>query len=278
MAKQHSELYEGLLRGMARFGANREGAAEEAFGFDGALIRKNVVLAPWWEPTVFDPALFGTGEYISPVPGAETMVWDMTAPNGEKFSYIKTHIGAPVCTDIALALGLTACERCIFIGSVGALDVNMQIGDIVVPKVSVCGDGVSRYLLPGSLKENDAFGREAYPDRELNAMLLANAQRIAREETVRFHTSRNFSIDTIFAQFARIDEILALGCNSVEMETAAAFLAAELSGYKMAALFSVSDNTLINKSLMGGREDEERRYRKHVRRQVFPKIIHSCFA
>ncbi len=278
MTKQFHPQYEALLKGMARFGADAAGAAEEAFGFDASRIRKNVVLAPWWEPTVFDPALFGTGEYISPVPHAETMVWDMTAPGGEKFSYIKTHIGAPVCTDIALALGLTACERCIFIGSVGALDATMQIGDIVVPTVSVCGDGVSRYLLPGTLKENDPFGREAFPDQELNETLLLHAARIAKEENVRFHTARNFSIDTIFAQFARIDEILALGCNSIEMETAAAFLAAELSGYKMAALFSVSDNTLINKSLMGGREDEERLYRKHVRRQVFPKIIHACFA
>lgn len=93
-----------------------------------------------------------------------------------------------------------------------------------------------------------------------------------------FHVARNFSIDTIFAQFSRIDEILAFGCNTVEMETAAAFRAAELTGYRMAALFSVSDNTLQNKSLMGGREAGERAYRKRVRAAVFPGILHSCFA
>ena len=46
----------------------------------------------------------------------------------------------------------------------------------------------------------------------------------------------------------------------------------------MAALFSVSDNTLQNKSLMGGREAGERAYRKRVRAAVFPGILHSCFA
>lgn len=278
MKKQQHPLYERFLAGMERFGADAAGAAAETFGIDGARIRKNVVLAPWWEPTVFDPEIFGRAEYISPVPHAETMVWDITPPEGEKFTYIKTHIGAPVCTDVALALGLTACEKCIFVGSVGALDETMRIGDIAVPTVSVAGDGTSRYLLSGSLAENDPFGRESRPDADWNELLLKQAEWIAKAENVRFHRVKNFSIDSIFAQFARIDEILALGCNTVEMETAAAFRAAELAGYSMAALFSVSDNTLANKSLMGGREEEERLYRKRVRRSVFPKIIHSCFS
>lgn len=278
MKKQHAVQYEKLLAGMERFGADAAGAAEETFGVEGARIRKNVVLAPWWEPTVFDPEIFGRAEYISPVPNAETMVWDITPPEGENFTFIKTHIGAPVCTDVALALGLTACEKCIFVGSVGALDENMMIGDIAVPTVSLSGDGVSRYLLSGSLGENDAFGREARPDAAWNELLLKQTEWIAKAENVRFHKVKNFSIDTVFAQFARIDEILALGCNTVEMETAAAFLAAEMAGYKMAALFSVSDNTLLRKSLMGGREEEERLYRKRVRYSVFPKIICSCFA
>ncbi|WCM71504.1 hypothetical protein LZD60_11720 [Clostridium perfringens] len=31
-------------------------------------------------------------------------------------------------------------------GSVGALDEKINIGDIIVPTLSVCGDGVCRYL------------------------------------------------------------------------------------------------------------------------------------
>ena len=104
------------------------------------------------------------------------------------------------------------------------------------------------------------------------------AERICAEEGIALHRGRNFSIDTIFAQFSRIDEILALGCNTVEMETAAAFRAAELAGYRMAALFGVSDNTLQNKSLMGGRTDAERAWRKQVRATVFPRILYACFA
>ena len=276
--KQHHPLYQTLLDGMARYGAEPAGAVEETLGVPVERIRRHVVLAPWWEPSMFDPACFGQAEYISPVPNAETMVWEVAPPQGEPLTFIKTHIGAPVCTDVALALGLTACEACLFIGSVGALDPAMRLGDIVVPESSVCGDGTSRYLLPGTLAQNDPFGMRACPDAALNARLIRTAERIAGEEGVGFHVARNFSIDTIFAQFSRIDEILAFGCNTVEMETAAAFRAAELAGYRMAALFSVSDNTLQNKSLMGGREAGERAYRKRVRAAVFPGILHSCFA
>lgn len=276
--KKHHALYQTLLDGMARYGGTLEGAAEEGLGVPASCIRPRVILAPWWEPSMFAPEAFGRAEYLSPVPNAEIMVWDVTPPKGEAVTFIKTHIGAPVCMDAALSLGLTACEECLFIGSVGALDPAMRLGDIVVPEFSVCGDGASRYLLPGSLAENNPFGMRAYPDAALNGRLIQAAKRIAGEKGVGFHTARNFSIDTIFAQFSRIDAILALGCNTVEMETAAVFRAAELAGYRMAALFSVSDNALQNKSLLGGREAEERAYRKRVRATVFPKILYACFA
>ena len=88
---------------------------------------------------------------------------------------------------------------------------------------------------------------------------------------------RTFSIDTIFAQFAHIESILNMNCNVIEMETAAAFRAAKLMEIPITAIFSVSDNTMTNKSLVSGRTEEEMEYRKFVRREIFPKIILSLF-
>ena len=68
-----------------------------------------------------------------------------------------------------------------------------------------------------------------------------------------------------------------MGCNVIEMETAAAFKAAAFAGIPMAALFSVSDNTVANKSLVSGRTSEEMQYRKKVRRELFPRIIIDLF-
>ena len=78
--KQHHPLYEALLAGMARYGATGAGAAEETLGVPAERIRRNVILAPWWEPAMFAPECFGQAEYLSPVPNAETMVWDVTPP------------------------------------------------------------------------------------------------------------------------------------------------------------------------------------------------------
>jgi hypothetical protein len=61
------------------------------------------------------------------------------------------------------------------------------------------------------------------------------------------------------------------------METAAAFRAAEIAGLSLTALFSVSDNIIQNKSLVSGRTEEEKNYRKITRRIIFPKVIGSYF-
>ena len=64
----------------------------------------------------------------------------------------------------------------------------------------------------------------------------------------------------------------------VEMESAAAFRAAQLAGLQMAAIFIISDNTLVHKSLVCGRTEEDRIRRKFVRREVLPQILKKTFS
>jgi purine-nucleoside phosphorylase len=196
---------------------------------------------------------------------------------GMKISYIKTGIGAPVLMDVILALGVTLCKQIIFIGSVGALDHKMGIGDIVIPAYSICGDGASRYLASEKLADGDVFGEKQYPDKTMYDCLKEATSHICEDNSVKWHIGNNFSTDTIFAQFVHIDEIIGMGCNIIEMETAAAFRAAAFTGIPMAALFSVSDNTVVNKSLVSGRTPEEMQYRKKVRSELFPQIIAELF-
>ncbi len=63
----------------------------------------------------------------------------------------------------------------------------------------------------------------------------------------------------------------------IEMETASAFRAAEIAGLKIGAIFSVSDNTVTNKSLISGRTESDRVYRRFVRNNLFPEIIIKVF-
>lgn len=60
------------------------------------------------------------------------------------------------------------------------LDQKINIGDIVIPDYSICGDGVSRYLKGGTLHENDPYGMKAYPDKNLTEKLNIISKEIAR--------------------------------------------------------------------------------------------------
>jgi purine-nucleoside phosphorylase len=263
--------YEDLMAAIERYGSTPDGMCRQTLGVTREQIHERVIIAPWWEPSVFE-SLGSETRFLSASENSAVKVWNIQVDNVE-MTYIKTGIGAPVLTDAILALGVTACKKVLFIGSVGSLDVNIGIGDIVVPEYSMSGDGVSRYLKGGLLRSNDTFGDKSYPDEELFELLLHNVQKVCGQTNVKYHVGKTFSIDTIFAQFAYIDEIIALGCNVIEMETASAFRAAALAGISLGALFSVSDNTVMKKSLYGGRTTEEIEYRKEVRRAIFPKII-----
>lgn len=82
----------------------------------------------------------------------------------------------------------------------------------------------------------------------------------------------------IRTQYAHMEEILKMGCNVIEMETASAFRAAQTAGLKLAALYSVSDNTVLNKSLLSGRTEQDMQYRRFVRANLFTEILLKVFA
>jgi purine-nucleoside phosphorylase len=203
-------------------------------------------------------------------------MWTLSAA-GIKITYIVTGMGASNVNDIVLALGCTPCEKIIFIGSVGALDENIGIGDIVIPEYSMCGDGACRYLTNRKLIENDPFGEKNYPNKELFEKIISKTREITGKSGIHYHIGKNFSVDTIIAQFAHIDEITGMGCNCIEMETSALFKSAEICNINAGAVFSVSDNTILKKSLLSGMTKEETDYEENVRRNILIKIVIESF-
>ena len=252
--------YDDLLNGHLRYGTKKEDIIKRK---EYENILENVVIAPWWGHEIFlnfNVRVEQVGKKIFNIYG-----------DGFEFSYIELKsIGAPVILDDILSLGVTSAKNIIFLGSVGSLDEDIKIGDIVIPSKSICGDGASRYL---NKDLEDSFGKSEYPNKEL----FNKINNIVKELDIKFHNITNFSIDTIFAQFAHIDKIKELGCKSIEMETACLFKACELCNIKCVALLCVSDNTVVNKSLYSGRSEEENIYRHKVREEIIPKIVIEMF-
>jgi nucleoside phosphorylase len=234
--------YKWLLQGNERFGTKAEDICRNVLKCEPKEINECVVIAPWWKPDIFK----GFGGHIEdPFDGEHSNIWNIHMKEFS-FTYIRTGIGAPVVGDTTLALGCTPCKKAIFIGSAGALVENM-------------------------------FGQAIYPNETLNNKIITLTDSICAKNNVKWHKSTNFSCDTIFAQFAHLDEIIGLGCSTIEMETAAFFKASEIAGIEAGAIFSISDNSLHKKSLYSGRSQEEMLYRHEVRARVIPSIILEVF-
>lgn len=265
-------VFEHILKENKRFGTNSIDIPKIYFNCDPDKINENVIIAPSWMPEIFSNFV----EDISQIyDGQHLKTWNIKY-NNKVITYIVTGVGAPKVIETILALGCTPCKNIIFIGSIGALNENIKIGDIIVPQYSICGDGSCRYLTNKKLIENDCFGEKYYPNKEFYEKVISKTKIISEEKNVNWHIGKNFSIDTIIAQFAHIDEIVNMGCDCIEMETAVLFKSAEMCKIKAVAIFSVSDNAIINKSLLSGRTKEEREYRKNIRDNVITKIVLEC--
>lgn len=248
--------YEDLLNSHLKYGTTEENIRDRK-GYNEIL--ENVVIAPWWSHDIFDNFDF---EIVQ----TSEKVFNFYSDN-ISFSYIELkRIGAPSVMDFVLSLGVTKCKNLVFLGSAGSLDENIKIGDIVVPEYSICGDGASRYL---NSDLEDEFLKKKYPSSEFTDKLLE----ILNKKNINYHYVPNYSIDTIFAQFYHVDKILEQGAKTIEMETANLFKCNELLKINVTALFCISDNTLLNKSLYSGRTEEENNYRHKIRYETIPEIV-----
>lgn len=252
--------YNDLLNSHLKYGTTKEDIAIHK-GVESIL--ENVIIAPLWGHEMFE-------NYDLKMEKINDKVYNFYG-NDISFSYVEIkNIGASAVMDYVLALGVTKCKNIVFLGSTGSLDENIKIGDIVIPEYSICGDGASRYL-----NENleDEFLKKEYPTKKLTNELID----ILQDKEIKYHYVPNFSVDNIFAQFFHINKILELGAKTIEMETANLFKCGEIMNINVTALFCVSDNTIIKKSVYSGRTQEENQYRHNVRYEIIPKIIIDLF-
>ena len=145
--------YEDILKSHLKYGSTKEDIVKRN---EYENILESVVIAPWWDHNIFE----NSNVKIDKV---NDKIYNIYGENLE-FSFIELKlVGSPVMLDQALSLGTTKCKNILFIGSVGALDENINLGDIVIPEYSICGEGASRYL-NDNLK--DEFGKKEYPSKE----------------------------------------------------------------------------------------------------------------
>ena len=266
--------YNEIIKNMERFGASADEICKNTLGVSIESMHPDVILSPGWPPE----RLFRREEITllteaSPLFGFR--IWRVQR-NGRSVTYVNTGYGAPMAMEAMLLLGMAGIRRVLFVSSVGALSEKILVGDILLPRTSTDGCGTGRYLTddPWSVITN---GEQA-PDETLFARLTAATDKLARENGVIWHYGKTLCVDTIVSQYGHIDEIVRRGYDSLDMESAVVFQTACMMGVSAAALLHVSDNSVMNQSLMSSRASHGgREYRSFVRKEILPRIVHALF-
>ncbi|HEY0633542.1 MAG TPA: hypothetical protein VGC98_15910 [Thermoleophilaceae bacterium] len=152
-----------------------------------------------------------------------------TAPDGGLVTVQSTGMGGPSAAIVAEELIGLGARVLLRIGTCGALNDELTLGQLVAVADALAEDGTSRAL---------GAGERAEPDAELTELLAADAARVTVVSTDVFYEERD-----------GIEEgWIAAGAKAVEMESATLFTVAGRRGVKAGALLAVTDR------LSGGRE------------------------
>jgi uridine phosphorylase len=205
---------EGFLSYMRKAGTLSEGKAPESIvvTFQNYLIRELREEGRIGDPAPFSARLF--------------MLDDPSVGVSGGFG-----IGAPalgVAVEELIALGA---RRFVIVGTAGALQHGMAIGDAILCTGAIRDEGVSYHYL--------ADGEEVLPSGQIVEALRTSLER----QAIPFHEGSTWTIDAPYRETAaEVHHHRDAGALTVEMEASALFAIAAFRKVQAAALFVVSDS------------------------------------
>jgi uridine phosphorylase len=153
-------------------------------------------------------------------------LWGYTgrAPDGEPLTIQATGIGGPSAAIVLSELIVLGARRAVRVGTCGALDGELALGELVVATEALCADGTSRAL---------GAGERAGADPALTAALRGAAPD-ARAGCV-------VSVDLLHARAPRVDVGAYADALAVEMQAATLFTLGALEGVPVGCVLAVSN-------------------------------------
>lgn len=169
--------------------------------------------------------------------------------------------GAPRAVEVVHLFGCLGAELAIQIGTCGGLQGHLEPGDIVVPSVAACEEGVARVYSPRDCAEAD--GKWSQRTRSLLT---------ARNHTV--HDGNHLTWYSIFAQDgAMVEGWHEAGYLSVDMETATTFAVAHHFDMAAVSMLVVWDELLRGRSFLDPLEPEHQRNFDRSNASVFETAL-----
>lgn len=243
---------------------NTDHIANENFGLAEDVVYDALVVAPSYTPyKVITDDSFKITEMGSQSHSAGYQV----EKDDLKIAWIKTACGGCNMLDYLLICGELQFKKLIFIGAVGALKEDFNIGDICTPSYSVAGTLANTYL-KDSIKDYIPF-EKIYPDTEYIEGII----QLAKERNCKIKKASVFCTDSIVMEYTHLEEIKSFDTDLVEMETSTFYAIAKLMDIPAVALLVVSDNSATGIPLVGRSEEVQRIY-EYSRKVVLIDLIY----
>lgn len=174
--------------------------------------------------------------------------------DGADISVTSTGIGSPSAAIAIEELARVGADTFIRVGSCGAIQPGMEVGDLVITSGAVRQEGTS-----------DEYVREDYPavaDHEVVSALVAAAERLDHE----YHVGLTMSADSFYAGQGRdgfegfeaagsetlVEELREANVLNIEMEAAALMTIANIYGLRAGAVCSVFANRITGEFMTEG--------------------------
>ena len=153
--------------------------------------------------------------------------------DGVGISVCSTGIGCPSAAIAVEELARIGAETFIRVGTTGALQKNIHMGDIVVASAAVRADGTSRIYVPLEFPAVASF--------DVSAAL----QKAARQRGREVHFGLVLSTDAFYGDSENLKRWSEFGVLAVEMESSVIFTIASLKKLKAGSILAVDGNPLL---------------------------------
>lgn len=237
--------------------------SRECFGFEPDVVYDAMVVAPGWKPTKI---IKDESYRVTQLTQHSYFSGYLVEKDGLKIAWAQTASGACNLLDHCIIFGELQFKKLIFVGAVGSLVPEFDIGDFCTPSCSIAGVYAHQYLRD-SLNDFAPFQticpEKAYADHVVS---------LARENGYALKKAKVFCTDSISCEYSHLDEIKATGAQLIEMETSTFYQLAELFDVPAIALLAVSDNSATGMPLLGQNRDQHEKY-SNTRSNIVPDMI-----
>lgn len=171
---------------------------------------------------------------------------------------------APGMADCVYFLQFAGVQNLLYTGTIGGLDPNMAIGDVVLALDAERGDGASKYFA--------TIFEPAMANTELVDVVRPFLEKATRNSKRTMHQGRIFTTDSLAAETTEfLASLQSNGFLGIEMETSALYIVANQFGMKAIATHAVSDLPLQGKTLFDRLTSKE----KERRASAYSAILHA---